>query len=341
MIDLRSDTVTRPSQEMLKAMCAAPTGDDVYAEDPTVNMFQEEMAALFGKEAGLFVPTGCMSNQLAIKAWTTAGDEVIVEKESHIFNYETAAPSMWSAVQLHTIPGIKGVMKAEDVAAAVRPGEYYYPRTALVCAENTHNRAGGTVYPLRDLQELHSFCTGTEIPLHLDGARIWNAHVASGVSFADWGRAVDSISICFSKGLGAPVGSMLLGPGEFITRAHKYRKIFGGGMRQAGVLAAAARFGVEHNLPRLELDHQHAGRFANALAGISAFRIDVASVETNMVMLDFAGSVQSADAAMAALREHGVLIGHGAGETLRAVFHIDLSSEDTDRSIEIITTLFG
>jgi threonine aldolase len=341
MIDLRSDTVTQPTAAMKNAMCAAPLGDDVYGEDPTINRLQEEMAARFGKEAGLFVPTGVMSNQLAIKAWTAPGDEVIVEKESHIFNYETAAPAMMSAVQLHPVAGALGVLTPEDVEPAIRPDAYYYPRTSLVCIENTHNRMGGTLYPLEAMEALHVFCRSRNIPLHLDGARIWNAHIATGTSLAAFGSAVDSISICFSKGLGAPVGSMLLGPRDLITRAHKYRKIYGGGMRQAGMLAAAARHAVEHHLPLLADDHRRARSFAASLSQCGAFRIDQEKVQSNMVLLDFSASAMRAADAQLRLKKAGIDIGMGMGDMLRAVFHLDLDDDALERAVSTFTTLFA
>jgi len=340
-IDLRSDTLTKPSTDMLRAMSSAPVGDDVYGEDPTVNLFQERMASLFGMEAGLFVPTGVMSNQLAIKAWTSPGDEVIVERESHIFNYETAAPSMMSAVQLCTVDASLGVLEPDTVRAAVRPTEYYYPVTSLVCIENTHNRFGGTLYPLETMGELHATTKALGIALHLDGARIWNAHIASGTSLRDYGCVVDSISICFSKGLGAPVGSMLLGPASMIARAHKYRKIFGGGMRQAGVLAAAAHFAVENNLSKLARDHERARGFAEAIMHSATFSVDLQRVQSNMVLLDFSESDIAAGVAQQRLEKHGVRTGMGMGECLRAVFHLDLTDEDVDEAIHVTTTILG
>jgi threonine aldolase len=338
-IDLRSDTVTRPTPGMYEAMVTAPVGDDVYGEDPSVNQLQHDMTELFGMEAGLFVPTGVMSNQLAIKAWTRAGDEVIVEEESHIFNYETAAPSMMSAVQLRTVRGALGILDPGHVVDAIRPTDYYYPKTALVCIENTHNRCGGTLYPIQAMRELSVVCRERNLPLHLDGARIWNAHIASGTPLAEFGGAVDSISICFSKGLGAPVGSMLLGPSELIARAHKYRKIFGGGMRQAGVLAAAAAYAVREHLALLNLDHLRAGRFAEALCDSAHVLVDRTRVQSNMVLLDFSASDLHPEAVRQSLREQGVLIGMGMGRTLRAVFHIGLSDADVDRAIDICTAI--
>jgi threonine aldolase len=341
IIDLRSDTVTLPSREMKEAMMNAPLGDDIYGEDPTANAFQQEMMELFGMEAALFVPTGVMSNQLAIKAWTSAGDEIIVERESHIFNYETSAPAMWSAVQLNTIESDLGVFRLSDIEAAIRPSEYYYPKTSLVCIENTHNRYGGTIYPIEDIRELQSFCRQHGLPLHLDGARIWNAHIATGTPLRAVGNAVDSISICFSKGLGAPVGSMLLGPRDLIERAHRYRKIFGGGMRQVGILAAAAQFAVKNHLPRLATDHERAARFAEELQSVTAFDIDRASVQSNMVLLDFSRSDMKPAQAQALLEEQGIKIGMGMGNSLRAVMHLDLTDEDILRTTEIIHTIFS
>ncbi|MCB2204217.1 aminotransferase class I/II-fold pyridoxal phosphate-dependent enzyme [bacterium] len=340
MIDLRSDTVTIPTPEMKTAMIAAPLGDDVYGEDPTVNRLQKSMAALFGMEAGLFVPTGVMSNQIGIKAWTQSGDEVIVERESHIFNYETAAPSMMSAVQLHTVGSDLGVFALEDVEAAIRPGEYYYPRTSLVCIENTHNRYGGTLYPIEDMRALSQFCADRDLRLHLDGARIWNAHAATGTPLSAYGEVVDSVSICFSKGLGAPVGSMLLGPADFIARAHKYRKIFGGGMRQSGMLAAAAQYAIEHHLPLLARDHARARTLAEGLADIDAFTVDIERVQSNMVLLDFTGAAMRAGEAQAKLAEEGIRIGMGMGDMLRAVVHIDLNDDDITRALEIFHRVF-
>ena len=339
-IDLRSDTVTLPTAGMKDAMMRAPLGDDVYGEDPTVNLLQQSMAERFGMEAGLFVPTGVMSNQLAIKAWTSPGDEVIVDAESHIFNYETAAPSMMSAVQLHTIPSALGVFDLDEVNRAIRPGEYYYPRTTLVCIENTHNRYGGTLYPVEHMRPLREFCEDRKLRLHLDGARIWNAHIASGTPLAEYGSTVDSISICFSKGLGAPVGSMLLGPADMIARAHKYRKIFGGGMRQAGMLAAAAQHAVDHHLPLLADDHRRARALADALRTCSGFTVDLDRVQTNMVLLDFSTSAMRATEAQRLLAGEGIVIGMGMGDMLRAVLHIDLDDAAVDRAINVFHRLF-
>ncbi len=340
MIDLRSDTVTRPDADMLRAMSTAEVGDDVYGEDPTTNALQERVAAMFGKEAGLFVPSGSMSNQLAIRAHTQPGDEVIVEGECHIFHYETAGPAVLSGVQLHHVRGSNGVMRVEDVEAAIRPSEYYFARTRLVCLENTHNRAGGTIHPLEVMQDVRELATHRGLAVHIDGARIWNAHVATGIPFSDYGACCDTMSVCFSKGLGAPVGSMLLGSREFITHAHRFRKVFGGAMRQIGVLTAACNHAIDHNLPRLAADHEHAHLLATELQDRATFHVDIGRVHTNMVFLDFTHSTMSPVQAQELLFSHGILAGQGGNNTVRLVFHLDISREMTERAISIIRTLF-
>lgn len=341
MIDLRSDTVTKPTQAVREVMANAFVGDDVYGEDPSVNELQHEMASLFGKEAGLFVPSGVMSNQLAIKAHTKPGDEVIVEYDAHVFQYETAAPSMLSAVQIHPIHGNRGILNVDVVRDAIRSSEYYYPETRLACIENTHNRAGGTVYPLEAAMALYELMQQRGIKVHLDGARIWNAHVKTNIPLREYGKYADSVSVCFSKGLGAPVGSMLLGTNDLIERARKYRKIFGGGMRQAGILAAAAQYVVKNHLPLLLLDHERAGRFAKELSRIPTIDVNPEDVETNIVM--FAPSNKKADLAdiMKKFSERGLLLGFGSSHSFRAVFHLDISDEDTDSALSIIHDTLG
>jgi threonine aldolase len=339
-IDLRSDTVTLPSPGMREAMASAEVGDDVYGEDPTVNALQAVMAKVFGKEAGLFVPSGTMSNQLAIKSHTRPGDEVIVEADSHSFQYETAGPAFISQVQIYPIKGRMGMPDTDEVIGAIRPDVYYFPHTALICLENTHNRSGGCVLPIDGIRELRRGTRERGVPLHLDGARIWNAHVATGVSLEEYASQADSISVCFSKGLGAPVGSMLLGPRGFIQAAHKFRKILGGGMRQAGILAAAARYAFDNNLERLKEDHRRARAFAEALSRNSAFEIDPLQVQTNMVLLRFTGGRTAAEA-QRNLETEGILIGQSAQDKLRAVFHLGISDVCTDRAIEVFKRLFA
>ena len=338
--DLRSDTVTKPTAAMLEAMLCAEVGDDVYGEDPTINALQERVAALFGKDAGLFVPSGSLSNQLAIKTHTEPGNEVICEAGAHVFYFETGAPAFISQVQMRTLHGSNGVLSAAQVEEAIRSDEYYYPRTALLCIENTHNKAGGRVFPLHAMEELRALTMRRGFALHLDGARIWNAQVASSASFADYGAQADSISVCFSKGLGAPVGSMLLGTRAFIERAHTFRKILGGGMRQAGILAAAANHALDHQLARLADDHANARRFAAALTDRASFHIDLEAVETNMVLLDFSLSPVSAADAVGRLEARGVRTGTSDARTMRVVFHLDVSAADTEAVISIFQELF-
>lgn len=338
--DLRSDTVTMPSEGMREAMASAPVGDDVYGEDPSVNALQDRVAAIFGKEAGLFVPSGSMSNQLAIKAQTDPGDEVICDEDAHVFRYETGAPGFISGVQIHTVGREGGAPSPEFVAAAVRPPDYYYPRTRLLCVENTHNRAGGLIVPIQRLRLLRELASERGLSVHLDGARIWNAHVASAVPLREYGDCCDTLSVCFSKGLGAPVGSMLLGRGDVITRAHKFRKMLGGAMRQAGILAAGADYALSNNLDRLAEDHKNAKRFARALAGMRSFEAHDEVTDTNMVMLRFDDDRSAVDA-QTKLRQCGVLIGVIAAGVLRAVFHLNMSSDDTDSAIRIFKSLFA
>lgn len=337
--DLRSDTVTRPTSAMREYMLRADVGDDVYAEDPTVNALQERVAAMFGKEAGLFVPTGSMSNQLAIKVHTRPGDEILCEAGAHIYYYETGAPALISGVQVWPLQGVNGALDADQVEEAVRPPAYYYPRTRLVCLENTHNKAGGRLLPIEGMEAVSARARGLGLAVHLDGARIWNAHVETGVPLTRYGALADTVSVCFSKGLGAPAGSMLLGPRALLVEAHKLRKILGGGMRQIGILAAAADYALDHHLARLADDHAHARSFAAALSSKTSFRTDPSEVETNMVMLRFPARQDATDAA-AVLAAAGIATGLSDPFTVRAVFHLDISAADTTDCITIVTQLF-
>jgi threonine aldolase len=340
LIDLRSDTVTKPSKEMRQAMLDALVGDDVYGEDPTVNLLQQKVAELLGKPAALYVPSGVMANQLALKLHTQPGDEVIVEKDSHIFNYETVAPSILSGVQLHTIEGQRGVLRAEQLAPAVRPPAYYMPRTALICLENTHNRAGGTVYPIEEIKRIRDFARALGIKLHLDGARLWNASVATGITPREYAQYFDTISVCFSKGLGAPVGSALVGSEDAIQRARRFRKIFGGGMRQAGIIAAGALYALEHNVNRLKEDHDKARSFAERIARNPAFQLEVKNVQTNIVVFDISKTGKSTNEVLEILREKGVLLSEANFTALRALTHLDVSAEQVSRAADIVATSF-
>lgn len=331
-IDLRSDTVTRPSPAMREAMRGAEVGDDVYGEDPTVNRLQDRVAAMFGREGGLFVPSGTMGNEICIKLWTAPGEEIIAEEDSHVVVYETGAPGLLSGVQIRTLPSNRGALDPEAVRRAVRPQTYYHPRTALVCVENTHGRAGGAVYPLQALHDLWIATRDAGIRLHLDGARIWNASVASGVPLKQYARYADSLSVCFSKGLGAPVGSMILGDRGTIERARKYRKIFGGGMRQAGILAAAAEYALDENLPRLGEDHEKAKSFWRILSADRRLALSGGPVETNMVIFDVAGTGRSRDDFLALAARAGVLLTPEKETQVRAVTHLDISREEAEEA---------
>jgi L-threonine aldolase (EC 4.1.2.5) len=338
IIDLRSDTVTKPSNEMRKAMAFAEVGDDVFGEDPTVNLLEEKIADLLGKEAALYMASGVMSNQVALKTHTVPGDEVIVEKESHIFNYETAAPSLLSGVQLNPIPGIRGIIEANQVESAIRPAVYYMMPTKLVCLENTHNRGGGTIYPLEKIVEIETVVRQHNLKFHLDGARLWNASVASGISLKEYATHFDSVSVCLSKGLGAPVGSVLAGSKEYISLARRFRKIFGGGMRQAGVLAAAGLYAIEHNVARLAEDHEKAKMFAGIIAESPRIEVSVEHVETNIVIFKYISKNVSAENFIAEMKKNGVLLSAGSAGKIRAVTHLDVSREQVRIAAEKIAT---
>ncbi len=339
-IDLRSDTVTRPSKAMREAMANAEVGDDVFGEDPTVNKLQETVASMLGKEKALYVPSGCMSNQLALKAHTEMGDEVIMEQDAHMFNYETAAPSIMSAVQVKTIPGVRGAFRAEELPPHIRPSIYYMPRTRVICVENTHNRAGGAIFPIEEIKKISSFCKERGIIFHLDGARLWNASVASGISMREWAQHFDSVSVCFSKGLGAPVGSAICGSKEFVTRAHKWRKVFGGGMRQSGIIAAGALYAVQNNVERLKEDHEKAKYFSQTLSKIKSFEIDLESVQTNIVLVDVQKSGKTPQEVIALLKDQGVLISSGTFTKFRALMHLDVTMDQVKFAAEKFKQIF-
>ncbi|MBM4157348.1 MAG: low-specificity L-threonine aldolase [Ignavibacteria bacterium] len=338
MIDIRSDTVTRPSKGMYDAMLKAELGDDVFGEDPTVNLLQEKCAALTGKEKALFVPTGCMANQLAVKSHTNPGDEIICESEAHIFNYETAAPAVISQVQIKTIPGDYGEMNPEDIRKHIRTMEYYFPKTSLICLENTHNRAGGTILSIRNFKDINRLASERGIKIHLDGARIFNAMTGTGISVKEYASLVDSISFCFSKGLGCPVGSVLCGTMEFIQKAHKWRKILGGGMRQAGVLAAAALYALDNNIDRLKDDHKKAKFFAKEISELDGININIEKVHTNIVI--FSSGKFPKNELIKLLKNKGLLISSGSYENLRAVFHLDVDMQDVYNAVGIFKSVF-
>ncbi|MBW7887053.1 MAG: low-specificity L-threonine aldolase [Bacteroidetes bacterium] len=340
IIDIRSDTVTKPTTAMRQAMANAEVGDDVFGEDPTVNILQEKVASLLGKEKALFVPSGCMSNQLAIKAHTNAGDEILVERDAHIFNYETAAPSVMSSVQVQTVPGKKGIFSVEQLPSLIRPDIYYMPKTKLIAVENTHNRAGGTIFPLEEINKLSRFAKERNIIFHLDGARLWNASVATGIPMKTWAEQFDSVSVCFSKGLGAPVGSAICGSAEFISKVRKWRKVFGGGMRQAGIIAAGALYAVENHVERLKEDHQKAKYFAEELSSVTQFSIDLESVQTNIILIDVQKTGKTPNEIISLLKANSILVSSGTFTSLRAVMHLDVSMEEIRYAVQKIKALF-
>ncbi len=336
MIDLRSDTVTRPSDAMRLAMSRADVGDDVFGEDPTVNRLQETVAGLLGKEDALFTPSGVMANQIAIRCHTRPGDEVILERDAHILNYETGAPALISGVQLLPVPGLHGIPDVNAIEESIRPDAYYLPRTSLICLENTHNRAGGSVLPIGTMKQIKDIALRNNIRVHLDGARIWNAWVASSVHPSVYAEEVDSISVCFSKGLGAPVGSLVAGTRSFIQEARKVRKMLGGGMRQVGILAAGALYAVEHNVDRLHEDHENAVVFASAVNESLNGKIQCGKTETNIIIMDVRGTASNPAELLGRLASVGVLLTQAGPATLRAVTHMNVSRAEVVRAAELI-----
>jgi threonine aldolase len=340
IIDLRSDTVTVPTPQMREFIAKADVGDDVYGEDPTVNELQKAMAELTGKEAALFVTSGTQANQLALKSHTKSGDEVICEYFSHTFNYEAGAAGMLSGIQLHPLKGNRGVLHTDDIKNAIRPADHHFPQTRLICLENTHNRSGGSIYPLEEIRNVRKLADRFNLTVHLDGARLWNASVATGVPIREYAKLTDSLSLCFSKGLGAPVGSILAGSDTFIERAHYFRKAFGGGMRQAGLIAAGALYAVEHHFPMLEADHRRAQQLADAINQSDLFEVDIKSVETNIIMIDLTDPNMSAHHISKQLKEAGILISAISEHRLRAVTHLGITDNDLESSISIFSDLF-
>lgn len=341
IIDLRSDTVTKPSAGMRAAMAAAQVGDDVFGEDPTINQLQTKVAVLLGKEAALFVPSGTMGNQICIKVHTRPGDEVVAEKGCHVFNYETGGMAFLSGVQVNTIDGTRGVFTTEQIKRVIRPKAYYMPRTSLVCIENTHNRAGGTIFPMDIIKDIRALCENEGLRFHLDGARLWNACAETGISPREYASHFDSVSVCLSKGLGAPVGSVIAGTHEFISEARRFRKIFGGGMRQAGVLAAAGIYALEHNMDRLKEDHARARFLAGELSQVKGFEIDFQSVQTNIIIISLERAGLIPEDVLARLKAKGVLLTLGNYMGIRAVTHLDVSMEEVQRAAAIIRETFN
>jgi threonine aldolase len=336
VVDLRSDTVTRPTPEMRRAMAEAEVGDDVYAEDPTVNILEREAAELFGKEGALFVPTGCMGNLIAIKVWTHHGDEVICEERSHVNLYELASMSAIAGCMPRVARGADGILSWALIEAVIRPKVYYDSQTALVCLENTHNMAGGMLYPTATVDDICDHAHAAKLKVHLDGARIFNAAVALGDSVARMTRGCDSVMFCLSKGLGAPVGSMVVGSRAFIEKARVYRKMFGGGMRQAGVIAAAGLVALRKSPSRVHVDHENSRFLAEELAKIPQLKIDPAKVQTNIVICDCSATGKTAVEFCEELYAHGVWAQDTALHSVRFVTHCDVSRAAIERAIPMI-----
>ena len=336
-IDLRSDTVTKPSAAMRQAMAAAEVGDDVYGDDPTVNSLEERVAAMFGHEAGLFAPTGSLANQLAIRTLVKPGEEILVETRGHIVRAELGAAAAFSGITTRTWPSVDGLLQAEDpLAIAHENAGPYLVSTKAIAVENTHNFGGGTVQPIEEIAKLSEAAHSRGIAMHLDGARIWNAHVASGVSFAEYGRHFDTISVCLSKGLGAPIGSVMLSSKERVGEARIWRKRYGAGMRQVGIIAAAAHYALDNNIARLAEDHARAQKIAVALAAFDSSLINPVKVHTNIVGLDLSKIGITAADLTARCREAGLWISALGPHYARLVTHLDFNDTQCDEAITIL-----
>lgn len=333
-IDLRSDTITRPTPAMREAMAAAEVGDDVFGDDPTVAKLEARVAELLGKDAAMFTPSGTMANQLALRAHTEPGDEVILDGNAHIYYYEGGAPAALAGVSCRCLPGVRGIFSAVDLEAVLRPADPHFPPTKLVCLENTHNRGGGKIWPRELVREIGTLARERGIRLHLDGARLWNASVACGISERELAAEFDSVAVCFSKGLGAPVGSALCGSRDFIQRARRFRKMFGGGMRQAGIVAAGALHALEHHRGRLAEDHANARALADGLSGLPGIELDPADVETNIVI----ARVRTVPALrlVQELDEAGLRILATGPDTIRAVTSLAVAPSEIQRALEIL-----
>lgn len=341
MVDLRSDTVTKPTDEMRQLIATAKVGDDVLGDDPTIIALQNMISELLDKEAALFVPSGTMSNAIAIRTHTKPGDEIITESTSHIYIYEGGGYAALSGCSVALVPGKLGIMTPEDVEKAIRKSDGslgHFPNGSLVCVENTSNRGGGTCYSQENLDAIAKVAHENDCAVHMDGARLFNAAIATGTIPARIVRDYDSISICLSKGLGSPVGSLLVGSSEFIAQAHRWRKMFGGGMRQAGVIAAAGIYALEHNISRLDDDHKRANKLASAINEMEMFSVNIEGVQTNMVYIEINGYL-NANQVVEKLAEHDVHVLALGDNLLRAVTHIHITDEDINKSINAFKTI--
>lgn len=337
MTDFRSDTVTRPTEEMRRAMMDAKVGDDVFGEDPSVNALQEKIAGMFGMEAAIFCPSGTMTNQIAIKVHTQPGDEVICADNAHVYVYEGGGMARNSGSQARVLHGDRGRITAQQILQAINPDDVHKPHTSLVCLENTANRGGGSCYDFEEIKRIKEVCTEHQLKLHLDGARLFNALIAKKETPEQYGTIFDSISICLSKGLGCPVGSALLGAKDFIARAKRVRKVFGGGMRQAGFLAAAGIYALDHHIKRLAEDHTHAKQIAEALKQ-KDFIGEILPVETNILIFEVRGKYTAASLAQK-LKENNMLVIPISANQIRMVTHLDISREMIEDTLRILSML--
>jgi threonine aldolase len=335
-LDFRSDTVTRPTPDMRRAMAEAEVGDDVYGEEPTVNRLQERLADMLGMEAAVFVPSGTMSNQIGVRVHCAPGDEFICEGGCHIYNYEQGAYAQLSGVAARPVDGTYGELRLEQLEGLIRPDNEHLVRTRLLCLENTHNRGGGRVLPFAEVERVCGWARTNGLATHLDGARLFNAVVASGIDARRWAANFDTVSVCFSKGLGAPVGSALAGPRDLIAKARRHRKLFGGGMRQAGIIAAGALYALDHQIDRLADDHANARRLADAIRGIDGLELRPPEIDTNLVIFRVDPALGSAPEFSARLRQRGVLISAFGPQMMRAVTHLDVSTADVDLAAEAL-----
>jgi len=336
IIDLRSDTVTKPTPAMRAAMAAAEVGDDVLGDDPTVNELERRTAEVLGKPAAVYMPSGTMTNQVALRTHTEPGDEVMLDENAHTYLLEGGAPAALSGVMTRLLPGVRGIFTADDVRAALRPRNVHHPRTRLVCVENTHNRGGGSIWRIEQVAAVAAAAKEAHLRMHLDGARLWNASVATGVPERRYAEHFDSVSVCFSKGLGAPVGSALAGDEEFIERARRFRKMFGGGMRQAGIIAAGALYALDHHRDRLAEDHANARRLAEGLAGTDGIQLDPSAVETNILF--FRATRTSAAELVAKAKRRGVLVLATGPDTIRAVTSLEVAAADIPPAVEALAS---
>ncbi len=339
MIDLRSDTVTQPTAEMRQVMAQAPVGDDVLGDDPSVNELEAYVADLLGKEAAVYMPSGTMTNQVALRSHTQPGDEIFLEAEAHIYYYEGGAPAALSGVSCRLIAGEGGVFSAADLEQALRPLDPHFPRSRLVCLENTHNRSGGRIFPLSAIEAIAHLCRRQQLALHLDGARFWNACVATGIREADYAAPFDTLSVCFSKGLGAPVGSALVGTSAQMAIARRFRKMFGGGMRQAGMIAAGALYALKYHRDRLSEDHENAQRLALGLQGLKGIVVDPSAVQTNIVNFEIPGL--AAEEVVKGLAQRGVAVLATGPHKIRAVTNLMVDKNQIDRALAEVAQEVG